>query len=332
MASAAQIKALIQSHIERDDIRFFSVAMQIAASEAKSGHGKLATEIRDIIDKGKKRGIFAAKEKGVNIAPPRGDLADLFAVFKPKMRISDMVLSDKLKSHLTRIIEEQKYFDKLTTRGLSPRSRLLLTGQPGCGKTMTASVLAGELGIPLFIVRLEGLITKYMGETTSKLRLIFNAIEENRAVYLFDEFDSIGSKRDFVNDVGEIRRVLNSFLMFIENHNSHGLLIAATNHQQNLDFALFRRFDDVIEYVLPDDRLVIKTFEMRLSGYANSRVDYKMLAGDAQGMSFADITKACEEAVKDMIIHDRSSLTTQDVQKAVAERKNITGSIPKKKS
>lgn len=114
---------------------------------------------------------------------------------------------------------------------------------------MTASVLAGELGLPLFLVRLDALITKFMG--AAKLRQVFDAISELRGVYFFDEFDAIGSQRGLANDVGEIRRVLNSFLQMIEHDQSNSLIIAATNHPEILDYALFRRFDDVIEYHLP---------------------------------------------------------------------------------
>src|SRR5208337_5606310 len=119
-------------------------------------------------------------------------------------------------------------------------------------KTMSASALAGEFGLPLFEIRLEGLITKFMGETAAKLRLVFDAIAETRGVYFFDEFDAIGAKRTERNDVGEIRRVLNSFLQFLEQDESDSLIIAATNHPELLDPALHRRFDDVIEYALPD--------------------------------------------------------------------------------
>ncbi len=112
---------------------------------------------------------------------------------------------------------------------------------------MAASVLAGELGIPLFLVRLDSLITKFMGETAAKLRQVFDSITDMRGVYFFDEFDAIGSQRGLANDVGEIRRVLNSFLQMIENDQSNSLIVAATNHPEILDYALFRRFDDVIE-------------------------------------------------------------------------------------
>ena len=168
----------------------------------------------------------------------------------PQSRLSDMVLDQSIEDSLNRIIKEQRFFGKIKQHGLSPRRKLLLVGPPGTGKTMTASALAGELGVPLFSVRLDSLITKFMGETAAKLRQIFDAISNVRGIYFFDEFDAIGSQRGQANDVGEIRRVLNSFLQMLEHDNSNSVIIAATNHPEALDYALFRRFDDMIQFGL----------------------------------------------------------------------------------
>ena len=174
-----------------------------------------------------------------------------------------MVLDDELASQLERIIREQRRATLLLSNGLQPRRKLLLTGPPGAGKTMTASVLASELGLPLFQVRLDGLITKYMGETAAKLRQVFEATDRTRGIYFFDELDAIGSQRGLANDVGEIRRILNSFLQMIEQDASHSLILAATNHPEILVHALFRRFDDMLHYQLPDEALKAALIEQR---------------------------------------------------------------------
>ncbi|QUC03080.1 AAA family ATPase [Atopobium sp. oral taxon 416] len=132
---------------------------------------------------------------------------------------------------------------------------------------MTASVIAAELGMPLFIVQTDKLITKYLGETSSRLRQIFEAIASNRAVYLFDEFDAIGADRSRDNEVGEMRRILNSFLQFIEADTSESIIIAATNNRKMLDQALFRRFDDVMHYELPTTREVKRIVANRTGAY-----------------------------------------------------------------
>ena len=182
----------------------------------------------------------------------------------PKSRLGEMILGKTLAGQIERVIREQRHASQIIEQGLSPRSKLLLVGPPGTGKTMTASVLAGELGLALLQVRLDGLITKYMGETAARLRQVFDSTSRARGVYFFDEFDAIGSQRDTANDVGEIRRVLNSFLQMIEQERSHSLVVAATNHAEIPDPALFRRFDDVLYYELPDEAEIAKLLKTRL--------------------------------------------------------------------
>nr|WP_314708087.1 AAA family ATPase [uncultured Comamonas sp.] len=325
MANAEQLKALVKSHIERDDRHFYSVAMQVAAREAKVGHGKLAEELRDMIDAAKAR-VSPDNSEGklVPLARPRGELANLLTVSYPKNRLADMVLDAEMAEQLGRIMKEQKHHSRIREHGLSPRRKLLLVGPPGTGKTMTASVLAGELGIPLFAVRLDALITKFMGETAAKLRQIFDAINEVRGVYFFDEFDAIGSQRGLANDVGEIRRVLNSFLQMIESDQSHSLIVAATNHVEILDYALFRRFDDVIEYRLPTAPQASKLLQSRLGKFAPKPFPLKAITAKAEGLSYAEIKRAVDESIKDAVMHDEERVKTDVLTRAFDERRKFS--------
>ncbi len=322
MPSAEQIKALLQSHIDGDNSQFYSIAMQMAAHEAKLGHGKLAKELRALIDSAK-----TANHKNVvqaiPLTKPRGELTGLLTVAYPKIRIADMVLASSISDRLQRLIHEHTQIKKIRSHGLSPRKKLLLVGPPGTGKTLTASVLAGELGLPLFTVHLDRLITKYMGETAAKLRLIFDAIMDTRGVYLFDEFDSIGSQRGLSNDVGEIRRVLNSFLQMIEQDDSDSLLVAATNHGDLLDHALFRRFDDIIEYKLPVQEEIVDTFKSKLASFKLSRINWMKLSEEADGLSYGDISRVCEDSIKEMLIHNKKQITQSIISRAVQERQHI---------
>lgn len=131
------------------------------------------------------------------------------------------------------------------------RRKRLIEGKPGTGKTMTASVIASEVSLPLYTIQVDKLVNKFMGETSARLRQIFDSMETQQGLYLFDEFDAIGADRSLDNEVGEMRRILNSFLQFIEQDASDSIIIAATNNQKILDQALFRRFDDVLHYDLP---------------------------------------------------------------------------------
>jgi len=334
MASSEQLKALIKSHITRDDGHFYSVAMQVAAHEAKLGHGKLAEELRDMIDAAKTRLGQDASGKLVPIASaigssakPRGELANLLTVTYPANRLGDMVLDELASSQLQRIIKEQRLLSRIKEHGLSPRRKLLLVGPPGTGKTMTASALAGELGIPLFLVRLDSLITKFMGETAAKLRQVFDAIADIRGVYFFDEFDAIGSQRGAANDVGEIRRVLNSFLQMIEHDQSNSLIIAATNHPEVLDYALFRRFDDVLEYHLPTSAQTLDLIRSRLGAFAPKPFKKDGLAEQAEGLSYAEICRAVDESMKDAIMHDQSKVQRTELGRALEERRLISSKL-----
>lgn len=326
MATARQIRALLKSYADEDKERFYSVAMQVAAHEARLGHGKLAQELRELIDAARsKRAAARRSPSPVPLATPRGDLAGLLSVTYPDVRLEDMILEEEVQRKLRRVLREQRQQAKLLTHGLPPRSKVLLVGPPGSGKTMSTRALAGELRLPLFTILLDGLITKFMGETAAKLRLVFDAIRDTRGVYLFDEFDAIGGQRTLMNDVGEIRRVLNSFLHFLEEAEPTSLIVAATNHPDLLDPALFRRFDDVIEYSIPTAELACRTFRTRLQGLATGQVDWQAIVAEAEGLSYADIVKACEDAAKEAILGNSKAVTTETLLRALADRQGAPG-------
>ena len=310
MAKADQLRSLLKAYAHGDEARFHAVAMQIAANEARAGHGKLAEELRALVDQAKVRVPKPTTNLVPNLVPlakPRGEVADLLSVSYPNVRLSSMVLAADTKRILERVLKEHRNLRDIRDHGLAPRKKLLLLGPPGTGKTLTASALAGELGLPLFVVRFDRLITRYMGETAAKLRLVFDAIAQTRAVYLFDEFDSIGSERGLSNDVGEIRRV-------------DSLIIAATNHAGLLDKALFRRFDDIVEYAMPTVDQVAEVLKSKLSGFKSGRRPWKALARSASGLSYGDLTRAVEDAVKHAIV-ERRAVTKEDLADALAERK-----------
>lgn len=314
MAKASQIIALLKSHRKGDDPRFYNIAMQIAAEEAKKGHKKVARELKRLVDEAKEEKTKVTKIGGpIPLVRPKGELADLLTAKYPDEELSDMVLSESLSLKLRRVIKEQRQRDKIQAHGLFPRHKLLLIGPPGSGKTMTACALANELKLPLFTIRLEGVISRFLGDTASKLRQIFDTISETRGVYLFDEFDALGSKRSASNDVGEIRRILNSFLQYLEEDFSNSLIIATTNHAELLDIALFRRFDDVIEYKLPDKSMIEKAIKKRFARYVVKKIDWAKISHVAEGLSQSDVIKSCDEALKAAILSDTEVIDPADL-------------------
>ena len=322
MSAARHMIALLKSHLEGDDKEVLSVAMQAAAHEARLGHAGIALQLRNLIDESKLRSALAQKRPGqLVVLEPRGELANLLLVQMPTIRLSDMAMPEVLAERLKRVLLEQRQQKKLREHGLSPRRKLLFIGPPGSGKTMTASALAGELHLPLFTIMLEGLITKFMGETAAKLRLVFDAIRQTPGVYLFDEFDALGAHRSQSNDVGEIRRVLNSFLQLLEKDDSQSIVVAATNHPEMLDRALFRRFDDVLEYVLPDTTLSEEILRRKLAMFQTTDLDWPQVLPDAEGLSHAELARASEEAAKRAVLGGSTRITTETLLAALRERK-----------
>lgn len=300
MATAEQIKTLIQSHFDRNDDRFQTVVLQLAAYEAKQGHGALAREIRTLADKG--------RSNSGKVVPLNKEFSDLIQSAVVDNRLSELVVTEEIKTRVERILNEFRQRDKLMKHGMNNRRKILLVGPAGTGKTMTAAVLAGELHLPFRTILMDKMVTKFMGETSVKLRQIFDTIAENQAVYLFDEFDAIGTERSRDNDVGEMRRVLNAFLQFIEQDDSKSLIVAATNNPKLLDQALFRRFDDVLQYQLPGEAEIRRLIKNRLGGFPGAGLAWKDILAKANSLSHAEITKACDDAIKESILSDKSKV------------------------
>lgn len=312
MGTANQILTLIKSHFDESAEKFNTIALQIAAHEAKLGHTNLAHDIKSIIDSSKSN-----KHKLKNINP---DLQGLLLEVIPKFKLSDLIVSEEIGTRIQRIITEFNHKDKLSRHDLTNRRKIILSGAPGTGKTMTASIIANEVHLPIYVILMDKIVTKYMGETSAKLRQVFDYIENNTAVYLFDEFDAIGGQRGKDNDVGEMRRVLNSFLQLIERDNSESLIIAATNNLVLLDQALFRRFDDVIHYQLPSDLEKIELLKCRFSGKLSLK-DIKTIIPELDMLSHAEINQACLDAIKESVIKN-TTISNKLIIKTIKERKS----------
>lgn len=314
MAKSDYIISLIQAHFDNEPERFTTLTLQIAAHEAKLGHSSVANEIKGLVDK--------ANEKKFRSKPIVGDLQGLLIESFTVNNLSDLIVPKSIKSKINRIISEFVQRDKLLKHDLQNRRKILLSGPPGTGKTLSASIIAKELRLPLYTILMDKMVTKFMGETSAKLRQIFDMINQRQGVYLFDEFDAIGGERSRENDVGEMRRVLNSFLQFIERDNSNSLIIAVTNNQKLLDTALFRRFDDVIVYKLPTPIEKKELLKNRLAEYSN-RINFAALLPHINGLSHAEISLACLDAIKEIVLNENLKMSNQLILKSIKDRNSV---------
>lgn len=314
MPTAEQVKALIRSHLSHDSERFTTVALQVAAHEAQHGHVAFANEIRQMVDR-------ARREQRTRVPTELPvELLGLVRTEMPHAPLSALVLPLEATDRLARILHEYLQRALLKRHGLLPRRKILLIGPPGTGKTLTARVLAHQLKLPLHTVLVDRLASRFMGETGARLRQVFELLERSEGVYFFDEFDAIGGSRGLPNDVGEMRRVLTALLQFIEEDQSDGLIVAATNSPDLLDRALYRRFDDVLYYNHPDaparKRLITNTVAMFLP----KRFAWEAVIAACTGLSSAEIVLACRDAVKRAVLDARSTIVATDLIDAFRDR------------
>lgn len=313
MATADQVKSLVTAYIDRNDDRFKTIVLQIAAHEAKLGHDGVARDLKAQIERLEKRVASV-----VQLTPQN----PMLLLSLPKHDLSELIVPDEMSEKIQRILNEYRNRSKLHSYGLTNRRKILIEGHPGTGKTFTAAVIASELSLPLYTVQMDKLVTKFMGETSVKLRQIFDSINSLTGVYFFDEFDAIGADRSLDNEVGEMRRILNSFLQFIDQDVSESIIIAATNNQRLLDQALFRRFDDVLHYILPTEDEIRRLLKCKLISYDKHFKITKPLLKAADGLNHAEIVKICDDAIKTSILMDQP-FTAKQIAHLLQERRTV---------
>jgi SpoVK/Ycf46/Vps4 family AAA+-type ATPase len=248
--------------------------------------------------------------------------AALVDVRAPERGRDDLVLGEVLSRKLDRIEAEHRDRDALARMGLAPKGRLLFVGPPGCGKTACAEVLAADLGLPLLYARFDGIVSSYLGETASNLRRVFQYAARRPSVLFFDEFDALGKRRDDPHELGELKRVVGSFLQLLDSHPRGELVVAATNHEGMLDDALWRRFDEVMFFGKPDGQQLLQLVELRLRSVRKRGTDLPSVVTRMGGFSYADAERVCQEAVKAMVLAGRKELT-QDMLLSELEEQRL---------
>ena len=247
--------------------------------------------------------------------------AALVEVRHPQRSRSEIVLAPEVQTRIERVVAELRAQPSLARHGLSPKSRLLFVGPPGCGKTLCAEILAGELGLDLLHARFDGIVSSYLGETANNLRRVFGYAGQQRAVLFFDEFDALGKRRDDPQEVGELKRVVSSFLQILDAYPRDRVVIAATNHEGMLDDALWRRFDEVLHFGRPSAGQLVQLMDLRLQSVRKRGVDLAAFAKVMAGFSYADAERVCLEATKAMILGGLKEMTPELLDHELAEQR-----------
>ncbi len=318
MASAKVLRQLIRAGSDGDIAAFKAASKSIIEEERQKQHHLLANDLEQILY-GESKPVTSSSLAHLlpNLPTDKERGLPLLDIRQSQRSLEELVLSKVALAAIEDVLEEHRRADILRTYGLQPSSKVLFFGPPGCGKTMAAEVIAYELDLPLAIVRIDTLVSSYLGETAANLRKVFDFIEQNAVVALFDEFDALGKERADNSEHGELRRVVNAVLQMMDAYRGKSLLIAATNHEQILDSAVWRRFDDTLEFPLPSAELLSKILQLKLRGVRRKfEVDVPELAKMFKGLSPADIERIVRRAIKRMILRNQEFLTVKDLSQA----------------
>lgn len=318
---AALLKRLfsaIQNNANRDVV---DVCQRIVEDERRLGHNKLAQDLEDRLAEFHKHGPANPTPALLASLPAtKRDSAPLVQVLIRENLRHHMVLPPEVDQLFERIEQEFAARSRLAKFGLSARQRILLYGPPGCGKSLGAERLAWATGLPLFKVRFDTLISSYFGETASNLGKVFEAASKEPCALFLDECDTIARARGAANDVGEVSRVVNMLLQLLEEYQGDGLVIAATNHYQSLDSAIYRRFDEAVEIPMPGIVEIARLLQTTLATlHLEKDVDFESFAGGLDGFSFSEVERIAMNAAKRCIMAHRKKVSVEDLRVASRE-------------
>lgn len=320
MASGKLLRQLIKSGTLGDDAEFRAASQAVIREEREKNHHLLANDLERLLYGGGVTERNQPRQRVVNDFPTNKDNG--LALFEQRAVVreeGDIILSDRTRSSLEEILLEHNRSDVLRSYGMQPAQRLMFCGPPGCGKTLAAEVIAHTLSLPLIVVRLDSVISSFLGETAGNLRKVFDYITVNPVVALFDEFDALTKDRGDSADHGELKRSVNAVLQMMDGYRGESILIATTNYEALLDKAVWRRFDEVLRFEMPDLLQIKKLLRLKLSGIRrNIEPDDSHVASLFKGMSHADIERVLRRAIKDMILSGREFLEESHLDNALA--------------
>lgn len=319
------MRRLFQAFREQNNVVFYKIAEEIIAEELAANHHALANDLKKSLGRGQEAMKKTAHMSSLALLPKdRRNGESLVTLKESTVDLTKIVLGREARPKIERVIDEHHRRTLLAKYGLKPKSKLLFWGPPGCGKTYTAHYLAYELGLPIGVLRLSAVISSYLGDTASHLQRVFDMASNNPMILLLDEADAVGKNRDDRNDVGELKRVVNSLLQAMDSfESSRSLVIAASNHQYLLDSALWRRFDDVIHFPLPDKTEREQYLRILLSGVCSEKMVIQVIK-NMTTFSYADIERVTVEALKTMVLQGRRCLNVKDLSEQISSFKKVS--------
>jgi len=334
------IKQIFMAFAQGNKDKFLEIAHEVINEEEKKSHHYLAKELKDIvieISNGRKLDNNLLNKRYKNAIPIPRDQEKGFPLLEIRefsLDWNDIVLDEETKNALITIIDEIKQTEVLASYGLKPKQKILFCGPPGTGKTLSSQIISSALCYPLVQIRFESIVSSFLGETASNLKKVFDFIEQGQWVVLFDEFDVVGKHRDDPNEHGEIKRVVNNFMQMLDNYTGESILIAATNHQYLIDSALWRRFDDILFFGLPNDNQRNSLFKKYLRVLNKEKnLNFNIFIKETEGFSAADISQICWDALKRVILNNSDTIKSDDLLWAINQqirRKKIEGGVKDK--
>ena len=304
----------------------------VIEEERSKGHTLLADQLENIKKKSQKEKPASNREPASLVSENLHALSELPTSKRFNLPLVTVLPREKLRHHMVlpevvekrfqRIEREYAARDRLAHHGLRYRQKILLYGPPGCGKTLGAERLAWNTGLPLLKVRFDAMVSSFLGETASNLRLVFEDASKNPCVLFLDECDSIAKSREDTQEVGEIKRVVNTFLQILDEYEpSSGLLIAATNLNKSLDTALWRRFDDLIEVPKPGEQELEFILKDTLSAIEVGSINWLPIIKQMRGFSAAQAVRVAQDAAKRAILEREELVIQEHLEEAIKEIK-----------
>jgi SpoVK/Ycf46/Vps4 family AAA+-type ATPase len=310
-----------------DDVAVDKLLGKIVEEERQKGHTLLADQLENI-----------TKQKATEPTPAKSSQNDyklqaltelptskrlnipLVTVISREQLRHHMILTDTVEKRFQRIEREYAARDRLANHGFRYRQKILLYGSPGCGKTLGAERLAWNTGLPLLKVHFDAMVSSYLGETASNLRQVFEMAAKSPCLLLLDECDAIAKSRQDENEVGEVKRIVNTFLQVLDEYNpSSGLLVAATNLDSSLDTAVWRRFDDAIEVPKPTEKELTALLKQTLATMSLGSINWQLIIERMKGFSAAQAVRVAQDAAKRAILEREELVIQEHLEEVIQE-------------